>query len=215
MPSHERHHFESPAQRQLANQLGMWIFLATEAMFFGGALTVYAVYRLAAPAAFASASRELDLRLGTINTAVLMTSSLTMALAVAWSSANRKSLAFLMLVGTFSLGAFFLGIKIYEYLHKYHEHHLPLLGHTFVWTKTEQAHAAQLFFSLYLTLTGLHALHMLIGLSLLAVMAWRLLRDREAMTASPAMELVGLYWHFVDLIWIFLYPLLYLLDRSR
>lgn len=214
--SSERHyHFESAAQQHLADQLGMWIFLATEAMFFGGALTVYAVYRYGAPASFAAASRELNLVLGSLNTCVLLTSSLTMVLAVFEASRNRRWYALSWTACTLVLGATFLGIKTYEYVHKWQQNHLPLLGHDFQWHQTEQADAAHLFFSLYLTLTGLHAIHMLVGLVLLSVMIWQLFRRREASQSASSLELVGLYWHFVDLIWIFLFPLLYLVDRSR
>ncbi len=209
------HHFATSAQQHFADQLGMWIFLATEAMFFGGALTVYAVYRYGAPASFAAASRELDLVLGSLNTCVLLTSSLTMALAVFEAFRNRRWHALSWTACTLALGACFLGIKTYEYVHKWQQNHLPLLGHDFQWNQAEQANAAHLFFSLYLTLTGLHAIHMLAGLVLLSVIMWRLLSRRDPTESASSLELVGLYWHFVDLIWIFLFPLLYLVDRSR
>ena len=205
--------YATAAEQQAAAQLGMWIFLATEAMFFGGALTAYGVYRFRWPAAFGQASRELDLWLGTLNTAVLLTSSLTMALAVAAAHAARRGRTLAMLCGTTMLGMVFLAIKFSEYLHKYHEQLWPVLGLPFAWQGTEPG-AAQLFFTHYLALTGIHALHMVIGLALLLIFIVRLTWRREIATLAASVEVLGLYWHFVDLVWIFLFPLLYLIDRA-
>ena len=157
-----------------------------------------------------AASHELDILLGGINTAVLITSSLTMALAVhAAQTGHRRTLMWL-LVATMVLGAAFLGIKSVEYYHKFEEHHIP--GPGFVFEKEHFANV-QLFFSLYFLMTGLHALHMIIGLG---IMTWMLVWSwRGIVTAeyySP-IEISGLYWHFVDIVWIFLFPLLYLLGR--
>jgi cytochrome c oxidase subunit 3 len=204
------HQFDDLAQQREAASLGMWVFLVTEVLFFGGLFLTYAVYRGWYPEAFGAASRELHLWLGTVNTAVLITSSLTMALAVhaAQTGARRTLVALLLL--TMLLGTVFLGIKGYEYYSSFEEHHFP--GPAFEFEAEYFLHA-QLFFSLYFVMTGLHAIHMIIGLGVMAVMAW--MSWRGAITAeyySP-IEVSGLYWHFVDIVWIFLFPLLYLIGR--
>jgi len=209
-PAALAHHFDSLDQQREAATLGMWVFLVTEVLFFGGLFMVYTVYRAWYPEAFAAASHELDVVLGTVNTAVLITSSLTMALAVHAAQLDRRKLLMTFLVLTILLGATFLGIKSVEYYHKFVEHHVP--GPSFQFEK-EYARHAQLFFSLYFIMTGLHALHMIIGIG---IMLWMLRwAYRGVITAeyySP-IEISGLYWHFVDIVWIFLFPLLYLLGR--
>ena len=210
---HVAHHFDSAAQQHEAVQLGMWIFLATEIMFFGGAFAVYTVYRHDHSAAFHEASRTLDITLGTVNTFVLLTSSLTMALGVAAAARGRRGATAGWLLATIVLGTAFLGIKGVEYLHKYHEHHLPVAGLPFEW-KGEEAAGARLFIGLYLGMTGLHALHMIIGIGLMAIFVVRVLAARHPARLGPGVEVLGLYWHFVDLVWIYLFPLLYLIDRS-
>jgi cytochrome c oxidase subunit III len=204
------HHFESLDQQKEAATLGMWVFLATEVLFFGGLFAAYTIYRSWYPAAFAAASHELDIVLGGINTVVLITSSLTMALAVHAAESGERRLVLWFLVATMALGATFLGIKGVEYYHKFVEHHVP--GATFQFEK-EYARHAQIFFSLYFIMTGLHAVHMIIGIAVLLVMwlwAWR--GGITAEYAAP-IEISGLYWHFVDIVWIFLFPLLYLIGR--
>ena len=203
------HHFDSAEQQKNASTLGMWLFLVTEIMFFGGLFLCYIVYRYSYPAAFVAASHELDITLGGINTAVLIGSSLTMVLAVSTAQAgSRKSLvAFLIL--TILLGSVFLGIKAVEYREKFVNHHVP--GPSFHFEGPETAHA-QLFFSLYFAMTGLHALHMIIGIVLLAILALRAQRGRFSAEYYTPIDMTGLYWHFVDIIWIFLFPLLYLID---
>jgi cytochrome c oxidase subunit 3 len=204
------HHFDDLAQQKEAATLGMWVFLVTEVLFFGGLFMVYTVYRRWYPEAFAAASHELDVVLGTVNTAVLITSSLTMALAVHAAQLGKRRLLMTLLVATMALGVVFLGIKSVEYYHKFAEHHVPGPGFQF---EREYVRQAQLFFSLYFLMTGLHALHMIIGLG---IMMWMLVWSwRGTITAeyySP-IEISGLYWHFVDIVWIFLFPLLYLLGR--
>jgi len=204
------HQFDSLGQQTEAATLGMWVFLVTEVLFFGGLFLTYAVYRSFYPAAFSAASHELDILLGGINTAVLITSSLTMALAVHAAQLGQRRLLMIFLVVTMVLGTVFLGIKAVEYYHKFAEHHVP--GATFQFEREHQRHA-QIFFSLYFIMTGLHAIHMIIGIGVLLVMwiwAWRGTITREY--AGP-IEISGLYWHFVDIVWIFLFPLLYLLGR--
>jgi cytochrome c oxidase subunit 3 len=204
------HQFDDLVQQREASTLGMWVFLGTEVLFFGGLFLTYAVYRASYGDAFAFASHELDVTLGTINTAVLITSSLTMALAVHAAQMGQRKLLMTLLLATMALGVVFLGIKSVEYYEKFTQHHIPGPGFQF---EPEYFRNAQLFFSLYFVMTGLHALHMIIGL---AVMAWMLVWSWNGTITrdyfSP-IEISGLYWHFVDIIWIFLFPLLYLIGR--
>jgi len=204
------HQFDSLEQQKEASTLGMWVFLATEVLFFGGLFAAYAVYRGKYPGAFAAASHELDVTLGAINTAVLIASSLTMALAVHAAQLGQRRLLMIFLVVTMALGAVFLGIKGVEYYHKFTEHHIPGPGFQF---EKEHVRNAQIFFSLYFVMTGLHAIHMIIGIGIMLVMLW--LAWRGAFTADyyNPIEISGLYWHFVDIVWIFLFPLLYLIGR--
>jgi cytochrome c oxidase subunit 3 len=204
------HQFDDLEQQREAATLGMWCFLATEVLFFGVLFVTYGLYRGWYPAAFAAASRELLIWPGTINTAVLITSSLTMALAVhaAQTGERRSLLAFLAL--TMLLGAAFLGIKGFEYYEGFHEGHFP--GSTFQF-EAEYFREAQIFFSLYYVMTGLHALHMIIGLGIMAAMFWLAWRGIVSAEYYSPIEISGLYWHFVDIVWIFLFPLLYLIGR--
>ncbi len=204
------HHFDNLAQQAEAATLGMWVFLLTEVLFFGGAFLVYTVYRHMYHNAFVAASHELDVTLGTINTAVLIGSSLTMALAVHAAQTGSKRLIQLFLIATIVLGCVFLGIKSVEYAHKFHEHHVP--GASFQFEK-EYIREAQIFFSLYFVMTGLHALHMIIGIGIMLVMLWQASRGRFSSEYYVPIEVTGLYWHFVDIVWIFLFPLLYLIGR--
>jgi len=204
------HHFDNLAQQSEAATLGMWVFLVTEVLFFGGLFATYAVYRHAYPAAFAAASHELDITLGSINTVVLITSSLTMALGVHAAQTGERKLLMAFLAATMILGAAFLGIKSVEYYHKFVEHHVP--GPAFQFEKEHIRHA-QIFFSLYFIMTGLHALHMVIGLGIMLVMFWLAWRGTITPEYYSPIEVSGLYWHFVDIVWIFLFPLLYLIGR--
>jgi cytochrome c oxidase subunit III len=205
------HHFDDLGQQQEAATLGMWVFLVTEVLFFGGLFLVYSIYRIWYHDAFVAASHELDVTLGTINTAVLITSSLTMALAVHAAQLGQRRLLMILLVATMILGAVFLGIKAVEYYDKYVHHHVP--GRTFAFEPVEQARHAQIFFSLYFAMTGLHALHMIIGLGIMSVMLWISWRGMISAEYYTPIEISGLYWHFVDIVWIFLFPLLYLIGR--
>jgi cytochrome c oxidase subunit 3 len=204
------HQFDDAEQQFEASALGMWAFLATEVLFFGGLFAAYAVYRQYYPEAFAAASSHLDIVLGAVNTAILIGSSLTMVLAVYSARFGSRRAQVLFLLATLVLGLFFLGIKAVEYQHKFHEHLVP--GLNFQFPGKEVQHA-QIFFSLYFAMTGMHALHMVIGAGLLvtlAVLAWR---GRFSAAYYTPVEIVGLYWHFVDIVWIFLFPLLYLIGR--
>jgi cytochrome c oxidase subunit 3 len=204
------HQFDSLAQQKEAATLGMWVFLVTEVLFFGGLFATYAIYRAWYPEAFAAASHSLDVTLGTINTMVLITSSLTMALAVHAAQLGQRKLVLMFLAATMILGAAFLGIKSVEYYHKFAEHHVPGPGFQF---EREHVRHAQLFFSLYFIMTGLHALHMVIGIGVMLVMFWLSWRGTITAEYYSPIEISGLYWHFVDIVWIFLFPLLYLLGR--
>jgi cytochrome c oxidase subunit III len=203
-----QHHFDDPVQQTEASTLGMWAFLATEVLFFGGLFTAYAVYRSAYPEAFIEASHHLDVTLGTINTAVLIGSSLTMAMAVWAAQTGRRRHQVMYLLLTILLGSVFLGIKGVEYSHKFHEHLVP--GPGFAFEGAEPNHS-QIFFSLYFVMTGMHALHMVIGLVLLGILTVRAHLGRFTSVYYAPVEMTGLYWHFVDIVWIFLFPMLYLI----
>jgi cytochrome c oxidase subunit 3 len=205
------HQFDDYEQQQEASTLGMWLFLATEILFFGGMFLGYAVYRALYPEVWGAASRHLDIVFGTTNTAVLLCSSLTMAMAVHEAQRGNRRLLVLFLVITMILGAVFLGIKFYEYYQKYQEHLIPGAG--FVWEGPDNTHAV-LFFLFYFVMTGMHALHMIIGIGLMSVLVFLTRRGKfNAVYYSP-IELGGLYWHFVDIVWVFLFPLLYLVQRT-
>ena len=204
------HQFEDAEQQFEASSLGMWVFLVNEVMFFAGLFLAYVVYRSQYAEAFAHASHHLDVALGGINTCVLIGSSLTMAMAVrAAQLGNRRGLI-ILLVATMILGSVFLGIKGFEYHHKFEEHLVP--GPAFHYDAPNAGHA-ELFFSLYFAMTGLHALHMIVGIGVLAVLVWMSTRGRFGADYYSPIEMMGLYWHFVDIVWIFLFPLLYLLGR--
>ena len=206
------HHFEDLGQQKEASALGMWLFIAQEIMFFGGLFLIYTVYRALNPHAFAEASAQLAWQLGAINTVVLIGSSLTMAMAVHAAALGRRKAIAGWLVLTIVLGLVFLGVKVKEYADKF-EHHLVPGPHFHF--EGPQARAAEVFFSLYFAMTGLHALHMIVGIPILAYMAWMGWKGRFSPEYHTPVELTGLYWHFVDIIWIFLFPLLYLLGAHQ
>lgn len=203
------HQFDDLKQQHDADELGMWLFLSTEIMFFGGLFLAYTVYRTQDEAAFAAASHQLDLMLGTINTAVLLCSSLTMALAVSAAESSQRQKLVVLLALTMFLGCVFLGIKAVEYYHKYEHGLMPILGLPFQWHGPSPGHA-EMFFCLYFLMTGVHALHMLIGLGVLLVLLIQASRGRMLGDFSTPIHVTGLYWHFVDIVWVFLFPLLYL-----
>ena len=188
-------------------KLGMWIFLASEVLFFGGLFVAYLYGRTTWPQGWAAASRHTDVVLGTVNTGLLLTSSAIVALAIACEETPRqRRWTARLLWTTASLGAAFLAIKGVEWRADWHEHLVP--GPSFALPVA----GAQQFFALYFVMTGLHAVHMIAGVGVLALLAHGRARERAWATA-PHLEIAGLYWHFVDLVWIFLYPLLYLVDR--
>jgi cytochrome c oxidase subunit III len=210
------HQFEDLSQQHDADTFGIWLFLVTEIMFFGGVFLGYAVLRWLYFAAFEGGSHLLDVRLGAINTVVLLGSSLTMALSVrSAQTGNRRSLI-LFLTLTMILGGAFLGVKAYEYHQKFSEHIVPSLdwapeGEVLARLAPGDLNHAQLYFFLYFAMTGLHALHMIIGMGLLLWLVRRARRGSFTPSYFAPVEVVGLYWHFVDIVWIFLFPLLYLI----
>jgi len=214
-----QHHFDTLEQQKEASTLGMWLFLVTEIMFFGGLFTTYVVYRSKYSTAFVAASHTLDWKLGAFNTAVLILSSLTMALAIWAAQVNRRKQVVAFLIATMILGLTFLGVKAVEYKDKFEHHHVP--GASFEWHEGGHAEAApaqadfakhvQLFFSLYFIMTGLHAVHMICGIGVLAFLLMPSWKGRYNSAYHNPLECTGLYWHFVDIVWIFLFPLLYLL----
>jgi len=211
-------HFDNLHQQKTSVTLGMWVFLATEVLFFGGLMMAYIFYRSAYPEAFVAASYHLDVKLGAFNTVVLIVSSLTMALAVHAAHEGDRRKITLFVIATMVLGAVFLGIKAYEYHHKWVEHLVPGSGFAFavpdnaVGFETLQQHT-HIFFLLYFMMTGLHATHMIIGQGIMvALLVWNR-QGRFTKEYSAPVEVAGLYWHFVDIVWIFLFPLLYLVAR--
>ena len=211
------HHFDDLAQQTDAAELGMWLFLATEVLFFGALFLAYSLYRMEYEQAFADASACLNLWLGTINTVVLLTSSLTMALAVHAAQHSHRQKLIQMLVATIVLGTVFIGIKGVEWHEDYVENMIPFLTTHFHLHHGPEppAPASALFFNLYFLMTGLHALHMIIGLGILV---WFTDKARRGFAEGPfaiRIHLLGLYWHFVDIVWVFLYPFLYLIGASE
>lgn len=249
-----QHHFDTMSQQKEAAVIGMWVFLLTEILFFGGLFVVYMIYRIWYFDAFAEASRRLSLFWGGLNTAVLIFSSLTMAMGVRAAQTNKRKATVNWLLVTMILGAVFLGVKLIEYKDKFAHHEVP--GANFVWAEEHEAtagagpateHAAtapgagalsapaegggehrnlslsedqlqrttQLYFSLYFTMTGLHALHMIIGIGMMMVITWMAYKGKFDEKYFTPVEMAGLYWHFVDIVWIFLFPLLYLVERHQ
>jgi cytochrome c oxidase subunit 3 len=206
--------FDTEAQQKDASTLGMWIFLITEIMFFGGMFAVYTVYRSWYPDVFAIASSSLNEIIGAANTAVLLLSSFTMVLAVRAGQLGQQKMIVIFLILTLLFGGIFLGVKAYEWNEKFEEHHIPgqAAFHLDGVSPADQGHA-QLFFSIYFAMTGLHALHMVIGVGLLLTLILQARRGRFSASYYTPVDMAGLYWHFVDIIWIFLFPLLYLIDR--
>jgi cytochrome c oxidase subunit III len=205
-----RHHFVTLDQQRESSTLGMWLFLLTEIMFFGGLFTGYGIYRFMYPEAWKEASHHLDVTLGAINTAVLIFSSLTMALAVHAAQLGKKNLLILFLIATLVLGLVFLGIKTKEYADKFEHHLVPGTDFHF---EGSWARQAMLYYCFYFAMTGMHAVHMIIGMVGLLMLIRMAAKDVFSAQYHTHIELFGLYWHFVDIVWIFLFPLLYLIGR--
>jgi cytochrome c oxidase subunit 3 len=205
-----RFQFATEEQQRTVAAAGMWVFLATEIMMFGGLFTAYTICRMWYGHAFAAGSNLADLPLGAVNTAVLLTSSFTMAFAVLSSQTPRPRMTIMLIAATMLLGAVFLGLKFYEYHHHWVDVKVP--GFNFRFEGPEPNHV-ELFFLFYFVMTGLHALHMIVGFGLLAVLAWRVHIGSVGPAYSTPVEITGLYWHFVDIVWVFLFPLFYLVGR--
>jgi cytochrome c oxidase subunit 3 len=255
-PAHHpalQHHFDTMRQQKEAAVIGMWVFLLTEILFFGGLFVAYMIYRIWYFDAFAEASRRLSIFWGTLNTGVLIFSSLTMAMAVRSAQTNNRKWTVNWLILTMILGCVFLGVKVIEYRDKFANYEVP--GASYNWMYHEQHEGAagaeheaaaapgaeggaataaattehrqlhmtndqlqrttQLYFSLYFTMTGLHALHMIIGVGLMMVITWMAWKGKFDAEYYTPVEMSGLYWHFVDIVWIFLFPLLYLVERHN
>jgi len=208
-----RMQFDTSEQQKDCSTLGMWIFLITEIMFFGGMFLAYTIYRGTYPEVFAVASSSIKIFLGAANTVVLLGSSLTMVLAVRAAQLGQQRAIVIFLILTLLLGGVFLGVKAVEWKEKFDEHHIP--GPTFhlEGLPDDQQGHAQLFFSLYFAMTGLHALHMVIGACILITLIFQARKGKFTPDYMTPVDVAGLYWHFVDVVWIFLFPLLYLIDR--
>ncbi len=208
-----QHHFDDLDQQREASTLGMWVFLCTEILFFGGLFTTYVVYRTRFHGVFAQASHHLNVFLGGTNTLVLICSSLTMALAIWSSHINKRKMIVFFLILTMILGSTFLVIKYFEYKEKFEHHLVPGPNFHYVCPAGEECHPeeASIYFSLYFCMTGLHAAHMIVGLGLLTYLLFPSWQGKFTAEWHNPLECVGLYWHFVDIVWIFLFPLLYLI----
>ena len=229
-PPYLRHHFETVEQQADAGNFAMWLFLLTEVMFFGGLFTIYMIYRNWYYPAFVAASHQLSVPLGGTNTALLITSSFTMTLGVWCAQMRRKSGLILCLVLTFVLGLVFLGIKGTEYKEKWEKHHFPGAHYSLQSflnpasdpvavaagdkpLPLDMARRTEVYFDLYFAMTGMHAMHMIVGMGILLFMIFRARDGAYTEGHTAYVEYFGLYWHFVDIIWIFLFPLLYLVNR--
>lgn len=209
------HHFDDMEQQVEAGTIGMWTFLVTEIMFFGGMFMAYTLYRAQYPEAFAYGSHTLDIILGGVNTAVLIISSLTMALAVYSAQTGERKRLMIYLVVTMLLGLTFLVIKGFEYHAKFTEHHIPGINFNVAefGKEVRDPMRVQMFFVIYFAMTGVHALHMVVGLGILSTLLYFAWKGKYTPGYYSHVELSGLYWHFVDIVWIFLFPLLYLIGR--
>lgn len=207
-PSALNEPFEDLSRQRLAAAFGMWIFLATEILFFGGMILGFAVCRYLQPEGMLAAARETNVVLGSVNTAILLASSVTMAVADKAAEHGLKRATLLCLRLTMALGLCFLAVKGFEYREDLAEHLLPGPGF-----KLGDA-GAQLFFGFYWVMTGVHALHLTIGITTVAIVARRIRRDRFDFRGSATLPVLGLYWHLVDIVWIVLFPLLYLGGRT-
>lgn len=207
-----KHHFDDSAQQLESSTLGMWVFLLTEVMFFGGMFGGYTVYRNLYPEAFASTSHFMNVTIGGFNTGVLICSSFTMVLAVRAAQLGQKKALISFLLSTLALGCVFLVLKYVEYHEKWVDHHIP--GPGFQYADPRYFHQAQILFFLYFAMTGMHAVHMIVGAGLLITLIAMAARNRFSAEWFTPVEMIGLYWHFVDIVWIFLFPLLYLIGHT-
>ena len=204
------HHFDNYEQQVSAEKLGMWLFLATEILMFGGLFVGYTIYHGEYPEVFKAGAKFLDWKKGAINTVVLLLSSFTMAMSIYHAQKNQMKKCQQMLIATLVCGFLFMFIKYIEYSHKFHEGIFP--GGFFSYTGEGFVEGLPLYFSFYYLMTGLHASHVMIGMALIS---WKLVRTYKKQIGPHhyrPLEYVGLFWHLVDLIWIYLFPLLYLVE---
>jgi cytochrome c oxidase subunit III len=226
--SHLHHHFATTDQQREASNFGMWLFLLTEIMFFGGMFTAYLIYRNWYYPAFVAGSHWMIIWAGTVNTTVLICSSFTMAMGVYSAETRNRKALLRYLFATLTLGFVFLGIKAYEWHDEWEHHHVPGLNFSInEFTHVDprypldkplapdMAEKTQSYFSLYFLLTGVHALHMVVGVSILLVLIFQVWGGAYTTGHMTMIENFGLYWHFVDIVWIFLFPLLYLISRHQ
>ena len=202
-----REQFATPEQQRETASIGMWVFLITEVMLFGGLFTAFTVYRLSHPMAFDAGSAHMEFLIGGINTGVLICSSFTMALAVHSAETGREKRVMLFLLATMVIGAIFLALKFTEYYLHFQDHKVPALWFEY---SGPQAPYVQMFFVFYFLMTGLHALHMTIGIGILSVLLFRALLGSFSAQYYTPLELGGLYWHFIDIVWVFLYAIFYI-----
>ncbi|MEK7774708.1 MAG: cytochrome c oxidase subunit 3 family protein [Candidatus Zixiibacteriota bacterium] len=207
-PKHLQHHFTTSEQQQDSAKFGTWLFLLTEILLFGGLFCAYAIYRAWNPELFHNAHVHLNTPLGATNTVVLITSSLTMALSIRAMQLGNKKQTLTFLWCTLALAGAFLVIKYFEYSHKIHLGQLPGKWYTYNGIEGTNPHV---FFSIYFLMTGLHGIHVLGGMAVISWMIYRTNRNEFSPAYYTPIEMTGLYWHLVDLIWIFLFPLFYLI----
>lgn len=207
-PEHLAHHFVDVEQQRESAKMGMWIFLLTEVLLFGGLFTAYTVFRSINHDMFYNAHKFLDIELGTLNTLVLISSSVTMALAIRSIQLDKRKQSIYFLMSTLALAAVFLVVKYFEYSHKFHLGQLPGKYYTFSGVEGNNPH---IFFSIYFVMTGLHGLHVIGGMVAISWIIRKTIRGKLSGAYYTPMELTGLYWHLVDLVWIYLFPLFYLI----
>ena len=208
-PAHLKHYFVSSSQQFDAAKLGMWLFLITEILLFSGMFVAYAVYRVWYPEVFSVASTELNPWLGGLNTVVLLASSLTVALAIRAAQTDKRRALVTNLFITVLLAGVFMVVKYFEYTHKFHLGIFP--GGNFAYAEMMDQPIVPIFFSIYYVMTGIHGVHVLVGMGVLSWLGVRAIRGHFHSGYYTPVELSGLYWHLVDIIWIFLFPLLYLI----
>jgi len=206
--AHLQNHYADSEQQRESAKLGMWIFLLTEVLLFGGLFVTYGIFRAWYPEMFFNAHKHLDVLLGSVNTIVLISSSVTMALAIRSLQVNSKQHAIMFLILTLLFAATFMVIKYFEYSHKIELGQLPGRMYTYTGVQGSNPH---IFFSVYFAMTALHGLHVLIGMIVIGWVLYRTIKNHFSHEYYTPVEMTGLYWHLVDMIWIFLFPLLYLI----
>jgi cytochrome c oxidase subunit III len=207
---HHAHHFDSADAEFEACKQGMWLFLVTEVLMLGGLFVAYGIFRGLYHEEFKMAHKLLDVKMGALNTIILITSSVTMLFGVTSAQRGRRDRSILALIMTLVLAGCFLVVKYFEYTHKFHHGILPGGFYHYEELSKELHPKVPLFFSMYFVMTGLHGLHVIIGMALIAWVLLRTMRNEFSPGFYTPVELVGFYWHFVDLVWIYLFPLLYL-----